>query len=445
MSSAIHTDWQPQLMRFSEPFLAALGHKARRRQAPLYLAGLLGPAERKSVQPMAARVAPDDYEQLHHFVASSHWDLAPLERELIGVADRLVGGEDAYLVIDDSSLVKKGHHSVGVAHQYCGALGKQANCQTLVSVTLARGEVPVPVSLRLYLPAEWTQQPARCAQAAVPAQRCVFKPKWQLALEELDAVRAAGARFGCTLADAGYGRCAPFRAALSARGLRWAVGIPPTQRLFPHSVREYWPRSSFGRPRKYPKLSHATHSAQQMMARYGRFRRLTWRTGTRGPLRAQFAAVRVRSVDGSATARAPRHPGESLWLVCERRSRGEHKYYLTNHPAVTPLRTLARAIKARWVCEQVHQQLKEELGLDHFEGRSWLGLHHHALMTMIAMAFLQHLRLRRVRGGKKMHRRLTRPAATDAAGRAPRAPRAAIRTAVAPLPAMLHARAVSPA
>jgi SRSO17 transposase len=197
--------WEQEFARWLTPFLEALGHKARRHWAPVYLRGLLGPGERKSVQPMAARVAADDHEQLHHFIATSAWDPAPLEAALVREAQRLVGGRDAVLIIDDTALIKQGRHSVGVARQYCGQLGKRANCQTLVSLTLARGEVPVPVALRLYLPEEWTADRARCRQAGVPPERIAYRTKGELALAELDRARAAGARFGAVLADTGYG------------------------------------------------------------------------------------------------------------------------------------------------------------------------------------------------------------------------------------------------
>jgi SRSO17 transposase len=168
-------DWTAELTRWLEPFLARLGNKTRRRMCPLYVAGLIGPGDRKSVQPMAARFAPDDYDQLHHFIAAGVWDAAPLEAELLAQADRLVGGDAAVLVIDDTALPKKGSHSVGVAPQYASALGKNANCQTLVSATLAHGEVPVMIGLRLFLPESWASEPARMRKARVPADRQAFR------------------------------------------------------------------------------------------------------------------------------------------------------------------------------------------------------------------------------------------------------------------------------
>src|SRR3954465_2262118 len=217
------------LDRWLEPFLAALGHKKRRLWAPLYLRGLLGPSERKSLQPMATSLGLSGHDQLQHFIASPAWDDAPLWRVLAEQADRLVGGPEAALVIDDTALPKKGTLSVGVARQYCGQLGKRANCQALVSLTLAGREVPVPVGLRLFLPEEWTADPERCAAAGVPDEhrRALTKP--DLARPGGDRIIAAGRRFGRVLADAGYG--AAFRRGLSMRRLAWAVGILKTQNV----------------------------------------------------------------------------------------------------------------------------------------------------------------------------------------------------------------------
>jgi SRSO17 transposase len=393
--------WEREFDRWLAPFWTALGDARRERWGPVYVRGLLGPGERKSVGPLVARVAPGDYEQVHHFVCTSCWDPAPLERVLAEKAQAMVGGRDAVLIIDDTALLKKGTRSVGVARQYAGAAGKLANCQTLVSLTLARGEVPVCVALRLFLPAEWTEAPARCRAAGVPEERLAYRTKGEIALEELDRVRAAGVTFGCVLADAGYGISAELRQALSARGLTWAVGIPRIQKVYRPGVRVAMPAPRagvhHGRPRRHPIPTHKSVPAADVLAS-ARWHRLVWRHGTKGPLSARFAAVRVVVADGTQNARGQHLPGEAAWLVGEWRDTGELKYYLSNHPARTSLRGLAAAIKARWSCEQAHQQLKEELGLDHFEGRTWFGLHHHALMTLISFAFLQHLRLREVRG-----------------------------------------------
>jgi SRSO17 transposase len=390
------SDWHRALAHWLEPFLTRLGHKARRRMCPFYIAGLIGPGERKSVQPMATRLAPGEYDQLHHFVAAGIWDTAPLEAELLVQADRLVGNHDAVLVIDDTALPKKGSHSVGVAAQYASALGKTANCQTLVSTTLASGEVPVMVGLRLFLPEGWTNDPVRMAAAWVPTDRQAFRSKPEIAVAEVDRITAAGVRFGCVLADAGYGLSAAFRRALSERGLHWAVGIPRHQKVYPANVALIFPVARRGRRRQRHIPDNKSIAVEAMLADAS-WRTVAWRRGTKGQLSARFAAVRVRVADGPTQRirdMGGQHmPGEEAWLVGERRASGERKYYLSNLPADTPIKALASTIKARWICEQAHQQLKEELGLDHFEGRSWHGLHRHALMAMIAYAFLQHHRL----------------------------------------------------
>jgi SRSO17 transposase len=394
-------DWVSELEVWSAPFLEALEHPARRHWAPYYLRGLLLPGERKSVQPMSMRLGLAAHDQLHNFVASPSWDGAPLEAALAAKADALVGGADAVLVVDDTALPKKGSASVGVAHQYAGVLGKNANCQTLVSLTLARQEVPVPVALRLFLPREWVADPARLERAGVPQAHRAPRAKGEVALAEIDRLVALGLRFGCVLADAGYGNSALFRQALSARGLHWAVGIPKVQAAYGTEVALLWPKAARGRPRLKPVPSERPVPAEALLAGV-EWRPIAWRRGTKAPLAAEFAALRVWVADGEAVRGGIHLPGEEVWLVGERRASGEVKYHLSNLPAGTSVERLVGLIKARWVCEQAHQQMKEELGLDHFEGRSWHGLHHHALMVMIALAFLQHLRLAE-------HRRRTGP------------------------------------
>lgn len=404
------SDWNSDLQKWLAPFVERLGHRARRRMCPFYVAGLIGPGDRKSVQPMAERLAPGDYDQMHHFIADGIWDAAPLEAELLVQADRLVGGSDAVLVIDDTALPKKGDRSVGVAAQYASVLGKTANCQTLVSLTLARAEVPVMVGLRLFLPDSWTCDPARLKQAGVPAAHRAPRSKPEIALAEIDRTIAAGVRFGSVLADAGYGLSAPFRQGLTTRGLTWAVGIPGRQKVYPAHVKLIFPVAGRGRPRQRHIPDILSKSAEEMLAP-AVWRSVSWRQGTKGALKARFAAIRVRVADGPPQRigdKGQQHlPGEEVWLIGERRTSGETKYYLVNLPPETKLRRLAAIVKARWICEQAHQQVKEELGLDHFEGRSWQGLHRHALMTMIAYAFLQYRRLATAGRKKKKQRPAT--------------------------------------
>jgi SRSO17 transposase len=407
--------WREDLETWLAPFLAELTHPAQRRMCPAYIAGLIGPGDRKSIQPLAARTDDVGYDQLHHFITSGTWDTAPFEIRLLAEADRLVGDAKGYLVIDDTALPKKGRNSVGVAPQYASSQGKTANCQSLVSVTLASREVPVMVGLRLFLPESWTDDPVRMNRARVPAERQAVMSKPDIAVAEIDRVMAAGARFGCVLADAGYGSGAAFRQALSERGLSWAVGLSSRQTVYAADVELTFPAARGGRPRKYHIPDQAPVSVADILASEA-WRKVAWRRGTKGRLTCLFAARRVRIAEGHrhrmADNRVQAMPGEEVWLVGERRSSGERKYYVSNLPPDTPLRQLAATIKARWVCEQAHQQLKEELGLDHFEGRSWPGLHRHALMTMLAYAFLQSRRLKAA--GRKKKSRWAAPA-TDPA------------------------------
>jgi SRSO17 transposase len=430
------SNWKDELGRWLRPFLQRLRHKARRQMCPLYVSGLIGPGDRKSIAPMAHRLALGECDQLHHFIAAGVWDAAPVEAELLIQADRLVGGSDAVLVIDDTAIPKKGTHSVGVAPQYASALGKTANCQTLVSLTLARGEVPVMLALRLFLPESWATDRIRLKRAGVPADYWTARTKPEIALAEIDRVIAAGVCFGCVLADAGYGLSAPFRQGLTARKLIWAVGVPRHLKVYPADVQMIWPVAKRGRPRQRHVPDILSTPAEEMLTN-AKWHTISWRTGTKGRLKARFAAVRVRVADGPPQRirdKGQQHlPGDEAWLIGEHRVSGEKKYYLANLSAKTDLRTLAATIKARWVCEQAHQQLKEELGLDHFEGRSWQGLHRHALMTMIAYAFLQYRRLKTARREKKNRRSAT---TADLAGRASGHPRTYRLSTIATMPAL---------
>ena len=290
-------DWRAELDRWLEPFLAELNRAARRTMCPHYVAGLIGLGERKSMQPMAARQDGLSYDRLQHFISVGRWDDAPLARALLAEADRMVGGRDAVLVIDDTSLPKKGRHSVGVAPQYLSTQGKTGNCQALVSFTLARREVPVLVGLRLFLPTSWTDDAARMARAGVPKAAQTPRTKPEIALGEVDRVRAAGIRFGLVLADAGYGCSATFRAGLSARGLAWAAGVPSNVEVYPADVKLLPAELKPGRPSDFLLPDKASEPAEAVLGR-AKWRSVTWRSGTKGRLRARFAALRVRVADG---------------------------------------------------------------------------------------------------------------------------------------------------
>jgi SRSO17 transposase len=284
--------WEDELGRWLKPFLDRLGHKARRRMCPLYISGLIGPGDRKSVQPMAARLAPGDYDQLRHFIADSVWDAGPLETELLAQADRLVGGKDAVLVIDDTAMPEKGDRSVSVAPQYASSLRKTANCQTLVSLTLARGEVPVMVALRLFVSRELDEQSGafeagrRSSRVPRIADQARDRPGGDRSRDRR--------RFGCVLADAGYGLSAPFCQGPTTCGLAWAVGIPRHLKVYPVEVKLIWPVAGRGWPRKRHIPDILSRPAEDILAN-AKWPNVSWRNGTKGRLEARFAAVRVRT------------------------------------------------------------------------------------------------------------------------------------------------------
>lgn len=388
-------NWPQALGQFLRPFAAELGHQAQRKWCPVYVQGLLTQIERKSIRPLADVIAPGQHEQLHHFISKSGWSTQPLEDVLAFQAQRLVGN-DGVLIVDDISLPKTGTHSVGVAHQYCGVLGKMANYQTLVSLTLARDGLPVPIALRLFLPSAWTDDPQRCQRADVPVERQLHRTKLTIALDEIDRLVDLGLRFKVVLADAGYGNGASFRQGLSARSLQWVVGIQPHQKVYPldvqvpHVVRTH----KRGRPQKHAVPDQAGRAVQVVLTDLPpqSWRTVVWRPGSKGPLQARFVVRRVRVGDGEKTRGGIYLPGEEVWLIGEWRTNGEKRFYLSNLPKNTSNRQLIKVTKQRFWCELGHQQLKGELGLDHFEGRSWQGLHHHALLCMVALAFVQEIR-----------------------------------------------------
>ncbi len=329
------SDWGGELRGWLKPFLDQLGHKARRRMCPLYVSGLIGPGDRKSVQPMAERVARGDYDQLHHFVAAGVWNAGPLETELLIQADRLVGGSDAVLVIDDTAVPKKGTHSVGVAAQYASALGKTANCQTLVSLTLARGEVPVMLALRLFLPDSWTSDRRRLKRAGVPAEYRTARTKPELALTEIDRLLSSAAlslrASRCWLRD----ECAvPSRADSSQAYLGCWHPAPPQG--VPCRGADDLASCQVAAGRANATSQMFCRSAEDMLAD-AKWRAISWRTGTKGKLKARFAAVRVRIADGPPQRirdKGQQHlPGDEAWLIGEQRMSGEKKYYLANLPA----------------------------------------------------------------------------------------------------------------
>lgn len=384
---------------FVERIAAVLGHADRREPFAHYCTGLLLPGERKSVEPMAAQVAPDrvrsKHQSLHHFVADAPWSDAALlgaVREYVLERARRRGAEPEAVLIDDTGMPKQGRHSVGVARQYCGQLGKQDNCQVAVSVSLANEHYSLPVGYRLYLPGEWAQDVERRRKAKVP-QEIRFATKPEIAIQLLRELKAAGALPPLAIADAGYGVNGPFRRDLQALGLDYVVGITGSLNVWPEGAQppSLPVESGHGRPalRRLPDTTHRPVSVKTLAHALAqrRYRQVTWREGTNVALRSRFAALRVRCAprDGS---RAEIEPEQWLLIEWPHGASEPEKYFLSTLPEKTPVRELVRLAKLRWRIERDYQELKQELGLGQFEGRSWRGFHHHASLCIASYGFL---------------------------------------------------------
>jgi SRSO17 transposase len=374
----------------------AVGHADRREPLRAYLTGLLLPGERKSVEPMAAKLDPlhvrARHQSLHHFVAQAPWS----ELELLRVArDYALSAFERHApvgawVIDDTGIPKKGSHSVGVSHQYCGVLGKSANCQVAVTVSLVNALLSVPVGFRLYLPEGWAQDPQRRRTVGVP-EDVKFQTKGALALAQIDALLCEEVPLAPVVADAGYGASTQFREALTERGLSYAVGILPDTSLWAVGD-EPLPRSSKAGHEKPSTRLRRTVERQPVLARelaQGLPRKVwetvSWREGTKGMMRSRFARVRVRA------AHRDTHPSrEPEWLLVEwpTGEKEPSRYWLSTVPEDVTLEDLVRLAKIRWRIERDFQELKDELGLDHYEGRGWRGFHHHGALCIAAYAFL---------------------------------------------------------
>lgn len=401
--------------KYVETLVKALGHASRVQPACWYLQGLMLPGERKSVEPMAARVHPQDvpsaHQRMHHLVADSQWsDAALLSGVATQVVPALTRGEPCYWIIDDTGMRKYGQHSVGVARQYCGQLGKTENCQVAVSLSLATVQGSLPLAWRLYLPRAWTDDPERCRTAGVPKE-VGFATKGALAWAQIEAALAADIPTGTVLADAGYGDEAAFRDKLDAKGLSYAVGIRKTAKVWwaAHQPAAA-PASAPGRPRQRVKRDAAHQPISVLdLARAlpaSRYRTVTWREGTQGRLASRFARVRC-------TPAQYNRPRAQQWLIIEWPV-GEAqptKYFLSNLPEDLSFKAHVHTLKMRWRIEHDYRELKEEVGLDHYEGRNWRGFHHHASLCIAAYGFLM---LERLSGAKKNSTRLQAPALPQA-------------------------------
>src|SRR6266446_6245597 len=359
--------------QYVERVADALGHADRREPLRAYLTGLCLPGDRKSIEPMAARVDPrhvrSRHQSMHHFIADAPWDAAAVLRVarewMLAVMSR--HGPVAAWLVDDTGFPKKGQHSVGVARQYCGVLGKQDNCQVAVSVSVANDAVSLPVAYQLYLPESWARDRRRRRAVGVPPAPVV--------------------------ADAGYGDTTAFRDALTTAGVPYVVGVKQETTAWPPGEAPQPPKRWQGRGRPPTRVRRtATHTPQRLTQVAAAlpataWRTVTWREGTRGAMRSRFARVRVRPAHRDEQRAAPR-PEEWLLIEWPRGEAEPTKYWLSTLPATTPIADLLRLAKLRWRIERDYQELKDELGLDHFEGRGWRGFHHHGALCIAAYAFL---------------------------------------------------------
>jgi len=410
MGSGVETRFES----YASKMIEALGHESRATPARWYLRGLMLPGPRKSVEPMAARVYPEDVESahqsMHHLVADSEWSdtalLAAVAEEVVPVLSAQ-GQAQCYWIIDDTSYRKWGKHSVGVARQYCGYLGKTENCQVAVSLTLATEQGSVPLAYRLYLPREWTRNAKRCQTAGVP-RTIGFATKGAIAWAQIEAALEAGLPRGTVLMDAAYGDEAAMRDRLTARHLCYAVGVRPGTAVW---WGEYQPaaparKQARGRPRTRVRRSvrHQPISVLDLARALpaANWRTIQWREGTNVPLASRFARVRCRAAQGD-------RPRAEEWLLIEW-PHGEAQpthYFLSNLPETISLEELVATVKMRWRIERDYLELKQEVGLGHYEGRNWRGFHHHASLCIAAYGFLM---LERLSGVKKNAARLHAPA-----------------------------------
>src|SRR4051812_1882201 len=390
--------WEERFDDYVERLGDTLGHADRRGPLRAYTTGLLLPGERKSVEPMAARVDPARvgaaHQSLHHFVAKAAWDDATLLRAVRDYAlpAMLDQGPVRAWLVDDTGLPKKGKLSVGVARQYCGQLGKRDNCQVAVTLSVATEAASLPVAYRLYLPEAWAADPARRALAGVP-EEVGFATKPSIALDQIGQALADGVPPGVVVTDAGYGNDTDFRDGVTALGLPYVAGIQGTTGLWPPGTGPLpaEPRSGRGRPPKRLRrdAAHRPLAAERLAAALPAeaWRTVTWREGTAGPLSSRFPAVRGRPAHDHFGRGGPRAGGWFLAGWPEGENEPTH-YWLSTLPGTATLEELVATAKLRWRIERDFEELKQEIGLGHFEGRGWRGFHHHASLCIAAYAFL---------------------------------------------------------
>jgi SRSO17 transposase len=382
-----------ELIEFAEQMYGSLARCDQRAKGEQYVRGLLLEGRRKSIQPMAARLPDGDEQGLQQFITDSPWADAPVRRRLA----RRMSAEIEPLgwVVDDTGLPKDGRFSPGVAHQYCGALGKTANCQVIVSVNAATDEASCPLDWRLFLPSEWDSDAERRARAKIP-EEVRHREKWRLALDVLDELLEWGLERRVVQADGGYGDITAFRVGLEERELEYVVQVKGATSAHPADAVPVAPaHQGRGRPPKprYPQKPVSLREAA-LDAGEGAAQSVTWREGERGPLTSRFLRLRVRPANDAQRTEDGTLP--ERWLLAEWPEGKEEpvKYWLSNLPAEAPLEQLVHLAKLRWRVEHDYRELKQCLGLDHYEGRTYRGLHHHLTCVTVAHAFLTCCRLR---------------------------------------------------
>jgi SRSO17 transposase len=391
----------PQKKRFAayrEGLAIAAGHADRHTPLNNYCKGLLLPGERKSIEPMAARLEPHNVEQmrqsLHHFVAKAAWS----DEALLGqVRDRALpaiekNGPVVAWIVDDTGFPKKGKHSVGVTRQYCGQVGKQENCRVAVSLSVATWSSSLPIAYRLYLPKDWADDKKRREKAEVPGE-IEFQSKPEIALDQIRATAAAGVAPGVVLADAAYGINTEFRTGITDLKLQYVVGVQSSMTVWGPG-KEPLPAKARGKMGRPPRLLQRSKDHQPVPVKQlatslpsSAFRQVTWREGTDRKLQSRFAAVRIRPAHRDYEKAEP-HAQEWLLMEWPKGEAEPVKYWLSTLPPETKLKDLVKMAKHRWIIERDYQELKQELGLGHFEGRNWRGFHHHATLCIAAYGFL---------------------------------------------------------
>jgi len=412
----------PEFERYLAHLGAGLGHADRQAGLRGYCTGLMAPLKRKSVEPMAAHLAPSAtrsrHQSLHHFVADSGWSD---EQMLLRVAQWVVPSMDfsdgGWWIVDDTGFPKQGQHSVGVARQYCGMLGKQDNCQVAVSVTLACQAGSLPVAWQLYLPKDWAEDLPRRQKAGVP-QDLEFATKPAIALAQIERLMEQGAPNHCVLADAGYGVETAFRERLSELGLSYVVGVTGQVTVWPPGHAPLPPEPYSGRGNVPTRQRLGDNKRQRPLSvkelafelAPSQWQPLEWREGTNFTLRSRFARVRVRAAHRDHQ-RSQLRPQEWLLIEWPEGHREPMKYWLSTLPVDVPLQRMVLEAKMRWRIERDYQDLKQELGLGHYEGRGWRGFHHHASLSIAAYGFLMAQQQRHPEGaGKKNGARREEPA-----------------------------------